>query len=67
MPVIQVTMLEGRTPEQKRDFMERLTTAAVEALGSKPESVRVIFNEVGPDNFGVAGVPMSASRGPTAY
>ncbi len=59
MPVIQVTMLEGRSPEQKREFMARLTSAATEALGSKPESVRVILNEVSADDFGVAGVPIS--------
>ena len=59
MPVIQVTMLEGRTSEQKREFMARLTSAATEALGSNPESVRVILTEVTADHFAVAGVPIS--------
>lgn len=59
MPIIQVTMLEGRSPDQKRDFMARLTSAAVEALGSDPQSVRIVLNEVSPDHFGVAGESMT--------
>lgn len=62
MPFIQVTMLEGRTVEQKHDLMRKLTEAAVDALGSKPESIRVAIYEVDKDEWAVGGVPMSVLR-----
>ncbi|RYY96988.1 MAG: 4-oxalocrotonate tautomerase, partial [Comamonadaceae bacterium] len=46
MPTIRVDMFEGRTPEQKRDLVKALTQACVTALGSKPDSVDIILNDV---------------------
>jgi 4-oxalocrotonate tautomerase len=62
MPFIQVTMLEGRTTEQKHALMAALTQAAVDSIGAKPESVRVALYEVNADEWSVAGVPMSVTR-----
>ena len=62
MPFIQVTMIEGRTTEQKHALMAALTQAAVDSLGSTPESVRVALYEVSGDDWSTAGVPMSVSR-----
>jgi len=52
-------MLEGRTTEQKETFMRLLTEAAITALGSPPETVRVILHENSPNNWSVAGIPKS--------
>lgn len=57
MPIIQVNMLEGRTTEQKRNLASRMTEAAVEALGVKPQNVRILIHEMGPYDFAVGGVP----------
>lgn len=46
MPLIQVTMIQGRTPEQKNAFFAQVTAVAAETLGVKPEQVRVVINEV---------------------
>ena len=62
MPLIQVTLVEGRTPEQKQDFVRQVTAAAVAALGSAPESVRIVLQEVDPDNWVVAGETMAQRR-----
>lgn len=59
MPFIQVTMLEGRTTEQKHELMQRLTDAVVESIGSDPARVRVAIYEVTADDWAVAGEPMS--------
>jgi 4-oxalocrotonate tautomerase len=59
MPLITVEMIEGRTTEQKETFMRLLTEAAITALGSPPETVRVILHENSPNNWSVAGVPKS--------
>lgn len=58
MPVMIVHMLEGRSQEQKEDFIAALTKAAEDSLGSKPESVRVLLQEMPKEHFGVAGASM---------
>lgn len=56
MPLIQATILQGRTLEQKREFFDRVTQVAVETLNVKPEQVRVVINEVPPEHWGIGGV-----------
>ena len=62
MPFIQVTMLEGRTVEQKHELMRRLTDAAAEVLGGDPGRIRVALVEVSPDDWAVGGEPISRLR-----
>ncbi|MCF8528031.1 MAG: 4-oxalocrotonate tautomerase family protein [Candidatus Nanopelagicales bacterium] len=62
MPFIQVTMLEGRTVEQKHELMKKLTDATAEVLGGDPQRIRVAFYEVGKDDWGIGGVPISVLR-----
>ena len=56
MPHIQITMLEGRSPEQKRKVAERVTQAVVEEIGTAREAVTIAFVEVSPANYAQAGV-----------
>lgn len=55
MPLIQVSMFAGRTAEQKRAFAQALTEAAVRTIGATPESVDVIFTDVGRGDWATAG------------
>ncbi len=57
MPIIDITILEGRTHEQKSALITEVTGAAVRTLGAPPQSVRVIIREIQPSHFAVAGVP----------
>lgn len=61
MPVIDITLLEGRSPDKKRALIKEVTDATVRTLETPPESVRVILREVPPTHFAVAGVPKSES------
>jgi len=61
MPVIEVTLVEGRTPEQLRALISGLTSAAVEAVGAPKSSVRVIVREVPKTHF-AAGDETIAER-----
>ena len=63
MPMIEVHILEGRSDEQKRQLIERLTDVMVDVCGSKRERVGVTINEVPADNWGRGGVPMSDAAG----
>jgi 4-oxalocrotonate tautomerase len=64
MPNIRVELLPGRTVEQRRRFAEEVTRAAVEALGARPQDVRIMFEEVAADFVANGGVLASddASR-----
>ncbi|MCK6545703.1 4-oxalocrotonate tautomerase family protein [Myxococcota bacterium] len=56
MPFAQIYMLEGRTDEQKKKVIEKVTAALVEAVGAKPETVRVMILEVPKTQWGIGGV-----------
>ena len=62
MPLVQVTMVEGRTVEQKHDLIKKLTEAVHEALGTDHSRVRVAIYEVSPDDWGIGGEPYAKVR-----
>lgn len=55
MPVMQVYLIEGRTPEQKEAFITQVTEAAVSALGVERSSVRVMFLDVPKTDYAIGG------------
>ncbi|MDE2371190.1 MAG: 4-oxalocrotonate tautomerase family protein [Burkholderiales bacterium] len=57
MPFAQLYMLEGRTDEQKKAVIEKVTAAIVEAIGAPKENVRVWIHDIPKQNWGIAGVP----------
>ncbi|MEK7751869.1 MAG: tautomerase family protein, partial [Acidobacteriota bacterium] len=42
MPLIQVEMFEGRTPEIKREFVEAITRETCRVLKCEPGAVEII-------------------------
>jgi 4-oxalocrotonate tautomerase len=56
MPHVQITLLQGRTPEQKRKIAERITQVIVEEAGTKREGVTISFIEVSKADYASAGV-----------
>lgn len=61
MPVVDVTLIEGRTPEQLRTLITKLTDAVVDAIEAPKASVRVIIREVPAELF-AAGDETVAER-----
>lgn len=59
MPIVTVKLLRGRTKEQKRKVIRGITDAVCEHLAVRAEQVRVILEEMEPDDFGIAGEPVS--------
>lgn len=55
MPFAQIYMVEGRTDEQKRAVIEKVTAALVEAVGAPIENVRVWIHDVPKAQWGIAG------------
>jgi 4-oxalocrotonate tautomerase len=56
MPFAQIYMIEGRTEEQKRAVIEKVSAALVEATGAPLANVRVWIQDVPKENWGIAGV-----------
>lgn len=57
MPLIQMTMIEGRTPEKKKQLIRELTDTVERVIGSPRQSIRVILQEVPASHWGVGGEP----------
>jgi 4-oxalocrotonate tautomerase len=62
MPLVQITMLSGRTVEQKRKLAQRITDVMVEEAGAKREAVVVAFNEVSKESYASGGVLMTDKK-----
>jgi 4-oxalocrotonate tautomerase len=56
MPHVQITLLEGRTVEQKRRVVKRITALIQEELGVKPEALSIVFVEVAREDYARNGV-----------
>jgi 4-oxalocrotonate tautomerase len=55
MPFAQLYIAEGRTDEQKKQLIQKVTQAFVEALGTKPESVWITVQDVRKEEWGIGG------------
>lgn len=55
MIVLQVSMLAGRTAEQKAELIRRLSEEAARHLGYPLDEVRVLLYEIAADNWGIGG------------
>ncbi|MBY0264940.1 MAG: 4-oxalocrotonate tautomerase family protein [Burkholderiales bacterium] len=55
MPFAQLYVAEGRTPEQKKVLIEKVTQAFVDAVGVKPESVWITVQDIPKNSWGVGG------------
>jgi len=59
MPSIQITMLKGRTIEQKRKIVERITDVMAEEAKTPREGVVVSIIEVEREDYARGGVLMA--------
>jgi len=61
MPIIEITLVEGRSDEKKEALIKAVTDATEQSIGAPLESIRVLLREVPAQHFAVAGVPKSKS------
>jgi 4-oxalocrotonate tautomerase len=57
--MVQITMLQGRTAEQKRKVAKRITDALVEEAGARREGILVVFHEVSKESYASGGELMA--------
>jgi 4-oxalocrotonate tautomerase len=56
MPVIQITISQRRSVEQKRELIEVLTKETARIMKTQEEKVRILIYEVSKENWGNAGI-----------
>ena len=56
MPVIQITISQGRSVEQKRELVKVLTTETARIMKTEQEKIRILIYEVSKENWGNAGI-----------
>jgi 4-oxalocrotonate tautomerase len=56
MPVIQITISQGRSVEQKRELVKALTKETARIMKTQEEKVRILIYEVSKENWGNAGI-----------
>ena len=55
MPIVQVNMLKGRTLDQKRALVKRITEVLGETIDAPAHKVRIILNDMEHDMYAIAG------------
>lgn len=55
MPIVQIELLEGRTYEQKKAMVEKITEVLMETVGAKRESISIIIRDMEKENYAHAG------------
>ena len=61
MPIVQISILEGRSRDQINAMYREVTEAIHRTIDTPRENVRIILHEIPNGNFAVAGEPKSRS------
>lgn len=62
MPIVQISMMEGRAEEKIEKMITSVSEAISTSLDAPIESVRVIVNEMRPHQYGIGGRPYKVVR-----
>ena len=56
MPIINVSMMSGRSAVQKETLIRKVTDAVMEAIAAPEQNVTVIINEIPKTEYGIGGL-----------
>jgi 4-oxalocrotonate tautomerase len=59
MPYVTIKMLEGRTDEQKRALVEKVTEVVAETTGASKDKIVVFIEEMSKNHYAVGGKRLS--------
>ncbi|MCB1337543.1 MAG: 2-hydroxymuconate tautomerase family protein [Maritimibacter sp.] len=62
MPLVEITIMEGRTREQKRAMMAEVTDAIVRTLDAPRDIIRICIREIPAEHWAIAGVSVADQR-----
>lgn len=56
MPIIHVHLIEGRSVDQKRALVKKVTEAVCETVSVTPDHVKIILHDMTRHDYATAGV-----------
>ncbi len=62
MPIVEITLIEGRTDEAKEKLHKKVAEAVSDSIGAPLESIRIILREVPGAHFSAGGVAKSKPK-----
>lgn len=62
MPLVEITMIEGRPPEKVRALIHEVHEAVRHSLDAPSESIRVVVREVPPTHWAAGDVTIAERR-----
>ena len=62
MPLIEVTIAEGRSPEQIRAMIHEVHAAVLRTVDTRPEHIRVIVREVPQSHWATGDVTIAEMK-----
>ena len=55
MPVVQVYLYKGKTKEQKKELVKRISKDFQEVANIAPEALHILFHDVDKEDWGTRG------------
>lgn len=62
MPLVEITLAQGRSPQMLRVLLHEVHAAVVRAVAAPDESVRVVIREVPPTHWSAGDVTLAERR-----
>ncbi len=59
MPLVEITLAEGRAPEQLRSLMSAVTEAVHASVGAPVDSIRVVLREIPKTHWAAGGITLA--------
>lgn len=57
MPLCEITLIEGRSAQQKREMMKEVTEAIHRSIDAPIDAIRIVIREVPAAHWAIGGVP----------
>ena len=62
MPIVHIHMISGRSLDQKKTLVSKVTDAVTESIGTAEEDTHVVLHELETENVSKGGVLLSVLR-----
>ena len=63
MPIVEVTLVEGRTPDELRAMISAVTKAVSQTIAAPVAAIRVIIHEVPTTHFAAGDITIAERQG----
>ena len=64
MPIVQIHLMHGRSNEQKKLLVAKVTEAICNSIDVVPEKVKIILSDMMPNDYAIGGTLMMDQEGP---